>query len=183
MQVAALGGLVATFAAQYHGAPSALNASLTSVTGTKEYVECSGRGLCLNATGTCSCFAGFASSDGFGRVGTRADCGHRLGGVTVVNAINATYAVTSPCPVINGAVCSGNGTCDAVTGVCACASGFGGHACEARTCLTTRTWFGSLGPGGHLGSPSVCGGVGYCNADTGATPTSTLCLATYITPT
>jgi hypothetical protein len=167
MQVTASGGLVATVAAHYHGAPSALNASVASVTGTREHVECSGRGLCNNATGTCTCFAGFAASNGLGMPGTRADCGHRLSGVSVVNMINATYTVTSPCPVVNGAVCAGNGTCNTVTGVCTCAAGYGGYACEARTCLTTRTWFGSLGPTGHVGSPSVCGGVGYCNAGTG----------------
>ena len=39
-----------------------------------------------------------------------------------------TQTVTSPCPVASGAVCSGSGTCNTVTGVCACAAGFGGYA-------------------------------------------------------
>ena len=44
--------------------------------GTKEYVECSGRGLCDRATGQCECSKGFASSDGQGNAGDRADCGY-----------------------------------------------------------------------------------------------------------
>ena len=54
----------------------------------QEYIECSGRGQCQNATGTCQCFAGYGSSDGRGREGTRADCGYQLMGANVVNAVN-----------------------------------------------------------------------------------------------
>jgi len=44
--------------------------------GTKEYSECSGRGLCDRDTGTCHCFNGYGSSDGQGGPGDRADCGY-----------------------------------------------------------------------------------------------------------
>ena len=44
--------------------------------GTKEWLECSGRGLCDRTTGDCSCFSPFDSSDGNGQSGTRGDCGH-----------------------------------------------------------------------------------------------------------
>lgn len=44
--------------------------------GTKEYEECSGRGLCDRETGTCKCFPGFGSSDGQGSPGDRGDCGY-----------------------------------------------------------------------------------------------------------
>lgn len=44
--------------------------------GTKEYITCSGRGLCNHSSGLCDCFAGFASSDGQGNVGSRRDCGY-----------------------------------------------------------------------------------------------------------
>ena len=47
------------------------------IQGTKEYIECSNRGLCNHATGECSCFVGFASSDGQGGPGTRGDCGYK----------------------------------------------------------------------------------------------------------
>ena len=43
--------------------------------GTKEYITCSGRGLCNQLTGMCECTAGYASSDGQGKIGTRRDCG------------------------------------------------------------------------------------------------------------
>ena len=43
--------------------------------GTKEYITCSGRGLCSYLTGLCSCVSGYASSDGQGNIGSRRDCG------------------------------------------------------------------------------------------------------------
>jgi len=47
-------------------------------TGTKENVECSNRGLCDRVTGQCTCYPGYGSSDGFGNVGLRNDCGRIL---------------------------------------------------------------------------------------------------------
>lgn len=55
-----------------------IDGSLTITTiqdGTKEYIECSGRGVCDPSSGECKCFPGFVSSDGQGNVGTRRDCG------------------------------------------------------------------------------------------------------------
>jgi hypothetical protein len=47
------------------------------VKGTKETIECSGRGLCNYETGTCECFTGYTSSNGAGGAGTYGDCGYR----------------------------------------------------------------------------------------------------------
>jgi hypothetical protein len=58
-----------------HGTPLG---GLSSVTGTMENIECSGRGICDYSTGTCNCFKGFGSSDGNLGVGNRGDCGWRI---------------------------------------------------------------------------------------------------------
>jgi len=50
----------------------------TLQSGTKEYIECSGRGICNQDTGLCQCFHGYGSSDGQGGVGTRDDCGYKV---------------------------------------------------------------------------------------------------------
>jgi hypothetical protein len=49
----------------------------TTQDGTKEYITCSGRGLCDHAFGVCECFHGYASSNGQGKVGTFGDCGYK----------------------------------------------------------------------------------------------------------
>jgi len=46
------------------------------VKGSKEFIECSGRGLCDRATGICSCFPGFSASDGQAGDGNIANCGY-----------------------------------------------------------------------------------------------------------
>lgn len=43
--------------------------------GTKEDSDCSLRGVCNDLTGACTCSPGYTSSNGYGRVGLRADCG------------------------------------------------------------------------------------------------------------
>ena len=44
--------------------------------GSKEWVECSDRGLCDRATGNCLCFDGFGASDGQGNDGSIPNCGY-----------------------------------------------------------------------------------------------------------
>ncbi|CAM9423451.1 unnamed protein product, partial [Choristocarpus tenellus] len=46
--------------------------------GTKEYVECSFKGLCDYELGECRCFPGYGSSDGQNGIGTLGDCGYIL---------------------------------------------------------------------------------------------------------
>jgi len=45
--------------------------------GTKENIECSGRGYCNEDIGMCTCDNGYYSSDGQGNVGSRGDCGFK----------------------------------------------------------------------------------------------------------
>jgi hypothetical protein len=47
----------------------------TSVQGTRQFLECSGRGVCDHEEGVCQCFTGYSSSNGFGGRGPLADCG------------------------------------------------------------------------------------------------------------
>ena len=44
--------------------------------GTKEQITCSGRGICNEVTGLCTCFRGYSSSNGMGGMGTINDCGY-----------------------------------------------------------------------------------------------------------
>jgi hypothetical protein len=47
-----------------------------SIKGTKENAVCSDRGICDESTGLCTCFPGYAGSDGMGGPGIINDCGH-----------------------------------------------------------------------------------------------------------
>lgn len=46
------------------------------VKGTKEWIQCSGKGLCDTSIGECVCFTGYSSSDGHGEAGILRDCGY-----------------------------------------------------------------------------------------------------------
>jgi len=48
-----------------------------TVKGDKEWIECSGRGICDHEVGTCTCATGYASSNGQGGSGTLNDCGYK----------------------------------------------------------------------------------------------------------
>ena len=78
----------------------------TAVTGTRENVECSGRGSCALASagqfggGYCACNPGFVSSNGAGAAGGRGDCGFQS------SSISACAGAASPCNGVGS--CSGS---------------------------------------------------------------------------
>lgn len=135
-----------------------------SVHGTKESDICAGRGLCMVADGTCVCFDTngdtYGSSNGYGAVGSRGDCGFITSGSTV-----------SSCP---GQIsCSGHGLCDDGTGSstfkCSCNEGWGGGDCSERLCPVGLTWFDypSANNKAHF-TYSTCSNQGICDLGRGA---------------
>jgi hypothetical protein len=169
------------------GEVSSIDPSVPSVTGTKEYAECSNRGVCDRSTGTCSCFRGYTSSDGAGGAGSRGDCGHfYLFGVDIPT--DSKYCPTAMNPDTGiSSVCSGRGVC--VSGSCVCNVGYGAHLCEAvlfptqcpipfllsggpgcvdKICPPTRSWFGDISADRvEEASTAACSGVGDCDGRTG----------------
>jgi hypothetical protein len=120
-------GLIGSHAnVQWNGARSAIDSDMGSVLGTREYVECSNRGVCNYVSGVCACFGGYSSSDGAsGLSGVVGDCGYREFSSYNYTVSNSSAVVRSSCPFAHNAVCSGNGTCNEVTGMCSCFYGYG----------------------------------------------------------
>jgi EGF-like domain len=147
--------------------PLGINA--VSVTGTRVLQVCSGRGLCSAATGTCSCFAGYASSNGRGDAGSIPDCGYISDPVSAAACPNtpALYS-TAAASQCNTAALLGNGTSSCGANYrCNCPTGFGGTSCERLLCSTvTPAWFDEpvqIGPTtvtAHAPSTAECGGRG-----------------------
>jgi len=189
LSITSIGGLVGTFSIVADGKHSSLMPSLFSVNGTRELIECSGRGNCDYSTGTCQCLEGFQSSDGFGNFGTRGDCGYRLAvnvtfenrnmsgldiNDTLGNAIDyrhLTYQLkdSQGCPFVSaGGICSGRGVCQQYTSKCFCDTGYGGLACEKVLCRSSPAWFAGNVIGGTPHVTSVeCGGIGECDYSSG----------------
>jgi hypothetical protein len=127
--------------------------TVASVSGTKESVECSGRGLCDRRSGLCQCFSGFTGSNGRGARGTIADCGF------------AFLPVTS-CPTGGGGIeCSGHGTCAGYPSyACACFVGWQGGAgdCSRRSCPLGRAWFDVPSAPNTAHALAECSNKGTC---------------------
>lgn len=102
---------------------------------------CSNRGDCASHSGTCTCHDGFYHSE-------KLACEFKH------------------CPASkNGDIdekCSGHGTCDTLRGMCQCAYGWNGPACEYKSCASSN---GVLYE--HT-SPNVCDGRGVCSPDSGS---------------
>jgi len=138
-----------------------------STKGNKENAVCSNRGLCLPGEGNCVCFNSngdsYVSSNGYGAVGDRGDCGSLVAAVTT-------------CP--GELQCSGHGYCPASrsqfplttddTYRCSCEVGWTGGDCSERLCATGPAWFDY--PRGneeaHL-TQVQCSNKGLCDVTTG----------------
>lgn len=125
------------------------------IIGTKENAECSGRGICDQSIGVCSCSTNFDSSDGYNGVGTRGDCGY------------ATAAIQY-CPGLLS--CSAHGECAAApTYKCLCNDGWTGADCSERLCPADVAWFGlpSATDTAHLFESVECSAMGTCDRSSG----------------
>lgn len=58
-----------------HSSSTAVLAVTERVVGMGTMKECSGKGECNRATGLCECWPNWGSSDGYGNIGIRNDCG------------------------------------------------------------------------------------------------------------
>ena len=116
-------------------------------------------GHCDTDVGICTCFTGFASSDGKGGAGSRGDCGYYED--------FAIYSIVPTCPLYNNEQCGGStrGVCNNATGIyvhtdsylymyiyslicvsigaCSCLSGYTGGDCSKLSCPSSTAWFGS----------------------------------------
>ena len=131
---------------------------IQSVTGTREYITCSGRGYCVDGE-YCSCFDNFASSSGaLGDEGGLADCGFFTG----------TSPTDDDCPQsMDGSVCFGRGTCVGYAKVCVCDPGYVGRLCQARECEASTSFFAYQSGADH-DSTFYCSNRGSCDVDTGS---------------
>ena len=142
-----------------NGEQSLINSTKISVGGTKEYIECSNRGICDKNSGLCNCLKNFYSSNGLGSSGKRGDCGH------------FELFTTISCPMLNNLPCGGisRGICEVSTGKCNCNSGYFGGDCSQVNCPRFDAWFGNNISTNTLlrFGLSECSGVADCNHNTG----------------
>lgn len=138
----------------YTTSASPSTATAASATGTKEDAPCSGRGRCDTGTGVCTCYTGYASSNGQGGQGTNGDCGW------------PALPITS-CPGV-GVECSGHGTCSKFPEYkCSCYAGWGGGDCAERLCPQGPAWFSYPTADDTAHSLAECSNKGRCNRRTG----------------
>jgi hypothetical protein len=122
--------------------------------GTKENLPCSGRGFCDVAAGFCGCFLGYATGDGYGKVGTRGDCSFPESSITA-------------CP--GEVACSGHGVClGPNTYLCRCSNGWLGGDCSERSCPTGPAWFSDVkGENDRAHARLECSNMGLCDRTKG----------------
>ncbi|EQC42363.1 hypothetical protein SDRG_00101 [Saprolegnia diclina VS20] len=122
--------------------------------GSKENAPCSNRGTCDLGTGVCTCYADFDTSDGYGNLGSRGDCGAATGTVT-----NCPGTVTP---------CSGHGYCSGEPQyACLCYDGWTSGDCSIRTCPQGPAWFDTPSSSNDAHHYATCSNAGICNQATG----------------
>jgi len=160
---------------KYQGQSSAITGqgSIKSVKGTKEPMECSGRGTCNSDNGKCTCYEGYGpASDGRGGLPTvdnnYLDCG------SIREDFNWT-GITCPSvsPQWGGSysMCSGKQTPGAggcVNYNCNCSHGYEGAACEWLTCPWGKSWFDEATGTNTAHAKAACSNAGRCNRKSGA---------------
>jgi hypothetical protein len=133
---------------------------LKSIKGTKENDACSNRGYCNHNDGLCYCYDSngdkYASSNGYGSVGLRGDCGYAISGAIAT------------CP--GELQCSGHGNCITNEGSfrCECSEGWTSGDCSERLCPSGLSWF-SYPSANNVAHDiyTTCSDMGNCNTDTG----------------
>jgi hypothetical protein len=121
--------------------------------GNKEDLKCGGRGMCDEASGTCTCAQYYQTGDGYGNAGTKGDCSY------------ATTAIGA-CP---GEIpCSGHGVCSgSPTYQCQCAEGWESGDCSERNCLSGLAWFSFPVEENKRNQKMECSNQGWCDRSTG----------------
>lgn len=100
--------------------------------------NCSGHGICRNTSSTCAC------QDGW--YGLNCELGSCPSGPAFFDEPIANDTAHQPLP------CSGNGLCNATTGLCECREGFTGPACDIKDCTRNAT------------NGDACSGHGICTS-------------------
>ncbi|KAK1934620.1 Tenascin-X [Phytophthora citrophthora] len=143
-----LSGGTSSFTVQTDGARAAYGPTPPlTVRGTKEWLECSGRGACNTLLGLCSCATGFGPSDGLGGSGNILDCGYYSGSGLTTCAGRALLRCRSSSALISLDVIMprnlwfGDALLQPWTmSGCLCDDGFGGYDCSQPQCPTGRAW-------------------------------------------
>ncbi|KAL4138227.1 hypothetical protein PRIC2_001734 [Phytophthora ramorum] len=154
--ISSLSGGTSLLTVEKDGTRAAYGSTPFTVRGTKEWLECSGRGNCNTLIGLCACAPGFGPSDGLGGSGSILDCGYYSGsGLTT-------------CAGIPGAVtrCYNHGRClGASLYRCLCNEGYGGYDCSQPQCPTGRAWVEEAVTNNVAHNSIVqCSNAGLCNS-------------------
>lgn len=133
----------------------------SSVAGTKGEAVCNNRGLCSETTGVCTCYGGYASSDGTGRTsasssgtsGYTHDCG---------------FESSTPTGCPGSTPCTDQGICSGSPDfTCTCFDGFTSGDCSLRTCPYGRAWWDEPSATNVAHAEAECSNRGVCDRSNG----------------